>query len=138
MNIGEAAKLSGVPAKTIRYYDEIDLIKPSGRTAGGYRDYDERAVESLRFVRHARGLGFSVEDCRALLSLYRDRNRASADVKSLTAKHLARIESKIAELESMKRTLQDLTARCQGDDRPDCPILDNLAGPERSRAEARG
>lgn len=127
MNIGDAAKQAGVPAKTIRYYDEIGLIAPSARGGNGYRDYDENAVESLRFVRHARGLGFSVEDCRALLSLYRDRNRASGDVKALAGRHLRHIDEKIAELESMKRTLETLMARCHGDDRPDCPILDDLA-----------
>jgi Cu(I)-responsive transcriptional regulator len=130
MNIGDAAKRAGVPAKTIRYYDEIGLIGPSARGENGYRDYDDKAVESLRFVRHARGLGFSVEDCRALLSLYRDRNRASADVKALAGQQLERIDQKMAELESMKRTLESLMQRCHGDDRPDCPILDNLAADE--------
>lgn len=134
MNIGQAAKRAGVPAKTIRYYDEIGLIAPSARGENGYRDYDEKAVESLRFVRHARGLGFSVEDCRALLSLYRDRNRASADVKRLAESQRARIDEKIAELESMKRTLETLMARCHGDDRPDCPILDRLAADETEGA----
>ena len=134
MNIGEAAKRSGVPSKTIRYYDEIDLILPAARGENGYRDYDDKAVESLRFVRHARGLGFSVEDCRALLSLYRDRNRASADVKRLAEAQRQRIDEKIAELESMKRTLETLMASCHGDDRPDCPILERLAADEMEDA----
>ncbi len=127
MNIGEAATRSGVPTKTIRYYDEIGLIVPEGRTASGYRDYGAREIESLRFVKRARGLGFSVEDCRHLLSLYRDRNRASAEVKAVAGRHVARIEEKIAELESMKRTLESLMARCHGDARPDCPILEDMA-----------
>lgn len=127
MNIGDAAKRSGVPTKTIRYYDEIGLIEPSARGENGYRDYDDRAVEFLRFVRHARGLGFSVEDCRTLLALYQDRNRASADVKAVAAAQLETIEAKIGELQSMKRTLKTLMQRCHGDDRPDCPILDGLA-----------
>lgn len=131
MNIGDAAKRSGVPTKTIRYYDEIGLITPTARGANGYRDYDEPAVEFLRFVRHARGLGFSVEDCRTLLALYQDRNRASADVKAVASAQLDRVDAKIRELESMKRTLETLMQRCHGDDRPDCPILESLA-------EARG
>jgi Cu(I)-responsive transcriptional regulator len=135
MNIGDAAKRAGIPTKTIRYYDEIGLIEPSARGENGYRDYDDKAVESLRFVRHARGLGFSVEDCRALLSLYRDRNRASADVKALAGRHLEHIDEKIAELESMKRTLETLMIRCHGDDRPDCPIIEGLAADEAEDEE---
>jgi MerR family copper efflux transcriptional regulator len=127
MNIGDAAKRSGVPTKTIRYYDEVGLIEPSARGENGYRDYDDRTVEFLRFVRHARGLGFSVEDCRTLLALYQDRNRASADVKAVAAAQLERIDEKIGELQSMKRTLETLMQRCHGDDRPDCPILEGLA-----------
>ena len=127
MNIGEAAARSGVPTKTIRYYDEIGLIVPEGRKESGYRDYGAREIESLRFVKRARGLGFSVEECRHLLSLYRDRNRASAEVKAVAGRHVARIEEKIAELESMKRTLESLMARCHGDERPDCPILEDMA-----------
>ena len=128
MNIGEAAERSGLPAKTIRYYEEIGLVAPAARTAGGYRDYDERDVHLLRFLHRARDLGFSVADCRALLTLYQDRDRASADVKRLALGHIAEIEEKIAALDAMRRTLAHLADRCHGDDRPDCPILDDLAG----------
>lgn len=127
MNIGQAADASGVPAKTIRYYEEIGLIEAPARTASGYRDYDDAGVHTLRFVARARGLGFSIEECRNLLALWRDRSRASADVKRIALDHVADIERKIAELEEMRATLQDLTRKCQGDDRPDCPILQGLA-----------
>lgn len=127
MNISEAAKKSGVASKTIRYYEEIGLIRPA-RGANGYRDFDERSTSKLVFLGRARSLGFSIEDCRTLLSLYEDRDRASADVKKVATEHLSRIDAKIAELESMRATLRDLTERCHGNDRPDCPILDDLAG----------
>lgn len=138
MNIGNASKASGVPAKTIRYYGDIGLIEATARTESGYRDYDDNAVESLRFVKRARGLGFSVEECRALLSLYHDRNRASSDVKAVAKSHLERIERKLAELEGMKRTLETLMHQCHGDDRPDCPILEDLAtcGEQEKEMEA--
>lgn len=123
MNIGQAATASGVPAKTIRYYEEIGLIAAPARTASGYRDYDEAGVHTLRFVARARSLGFSIDECRNLLALWRDRGRASADVKRIALDHVAAIERKIAELEEMRATLVDLTDRCQGDNRPDCPIL---------------
>lgn len=135
MNIGEAAKRAELPAKTIRYYDEIGLIRPSARSGSGYRDYDDKAVESLRFVGRARGLGFSVEECRALLALYRDRNRASADVKAVARTHLDDIARKIAELEGMRRTLETLIERCHGDARPECPILNDLAAGAREGAD---
>jgi Cu(I)-responsive transcriptional regulator len=128
MNIGEVARRSGVPAKTIRYYEEVGLLKPAARAANGYRDYGRDDVERLRFVARARGLGFSVEECGELLALYQDKTRASADVKALALDHIARIEAKIAELEGMRATLIDLSHRCHGDDRPDCPILADLAG----------
>jgi len=127
MNIGEAEDRSGLPAKTIRYYEEIGLVTPA-RRANGYRDYDEADIHRLAFLHRARSLGFSVEDCRALLSLYHDRDRASADVKTIAEGHLARIEDKIAELESLRRTLSHLVEACHGDTRPSCPILDDLAG----------
>ncbi len=127
MNIGQAAQLSGLPAKTIRYYEEIGLVTPSRRD-NGYREYGDADVHTLAFLHRARSLGFSVEECRTLLSLYRDRHRASADVKSVAEGHLARIEGKIAELESLRRTLSHLIEACHGDRRPDCPILDDLAG----------
>ncbi len=127
MNIGTAAEQSGVPAKTIRYYEEIELIAPASRGANGYRDYDERDVHTLRFLKRSRGLGFSVEICRELLSLYRDPVRASAQVKAIAHERIAEIDEKIGELESMRATLAHLAARCHGDDKPDCPILDDLA-----------
>jgi len=128
MRIGEAAERSGVTAKTIRYYESVGLIPAAARTGGGYRDYDGNDVQTLRFVHRARGLGFSVREVGDLLALWRDRDRASANVKSLAERHVAAIERKIDELSAMRRTLADLMARCQGDDRPDCPILDDLAG----------
>ncbi|MDQ0316295.1 Cu(I)-responsive transcriptional regulator [Amorphus orientalis] len=127
MNIGEVAEAIGLPAKTIRYYEDIGLVRPS-RGENGYRDFSQRDVHKLAFLGRARSLGFSIEDCRTLVSLYEDRSRASADVKALAREHLTRIEQKIAELQAMRGTLEDLVTRCHGDDRPDCPILDDLAG----------
>ena len=128
MNIGDAAKQSGLPAKTIRYYEDIALVVP-GRTGNGYRSYSQSDVHKLQFVQRARGLGFSVEDCRALLSLYEDDNRASADVKAIAVGHLDAIEKKIAELKALHKTLKHLVDHCHGDQRPHCPIIDDLAGP---------
>lgn len=127
MNIGEASDRSGLSAKTIRYYEEIGLVRPR-RDANGYRAFVDRDVHELVFLARARALGFTVEDCRALLALWRDRDRASADVRRIAGEHLTRIEAKIAELQSMRATLTDLTRACAGDDRPDCPILRDLAG----------
>jgi Cu(I)-responsive transcriptional regulator len=127
MNIGEAAASAGLPVKTLRYYEEIGLVLP-GRMANGYRDYDDSHVHKLRFVQRARSLGFSVEDCRSLLSLYEDRNRASSEVKALAKDRLAELDRKLAELEEMRRTLASLVRSCHGDSRPECPILDDLAG----------
>ncbi|GAA0593842.1 Cu(I)-responsive transcriptional regulator [Caenispirillum bisanense] len=127
MNISQAAKKSGVPAKTIRYYESIDLIPEAGRTASGYRVYTDKDVERLRFIQHARGLGFSVKDVGDLLALWQDRSRASADVKALAARRVEEIDRKVAELQSMRDTLTHLMDRCHGDDRPDCPILESLA-----------
>ncbi len=127
MNIGEVAARSGVPAKTIRYYEDIELIESADRAANGYRSYTEDAVHTLRFVARARNLGFTVEQCRSLLALYRDKARASADVKRIAEGHIAEIEEKIEELRSMQATLATLASRCHGDDRPDCPIIDELA-----------
>ena len=126
MNIGIAAKKSGLPPKTIRYYEDIGLILP-GRLDNGYRSYSEADAEKLRFLQRSRSLGFSIEDCRRLLSLYENKNRASADVKSLANKHLEIIEKKIRELESLKSTLTVLIDDCRGDERPDCPIINDLA-----------
>lgn len=136
MNIGRAAERSGLPAKTIRYYEEIGLVVPD-RRANGYRDYDGAHVQKLRFLRRARGLGFSIEECRALLNLYDDRNRASADVKALAMERIADIESKIEELRGLAVALKDLSDACHGDDRPDCPILAGLAGSEPVFEEKR-
>jgi Cu(I)-responsive transcriptional regulator len=128
MRIGTVAERSGVPAKTIRYYEEVGLIEAADRTASGYRDYDHYDVETLRFIQRARSLGFSVNEVASLLALWRDRQRASAQVKKLASDHVARIDLKIAELQSMRDTLVDLIERCHGDHRPDCPILKDLAG----------
>ena len=127
MNIGEVAAASGLPAKTIRYYEDIDLVRPA-RGANGYRDFWKRDVYKPACLSRARSLGFSIEECRALLSLYEDRERASADVKQVATEHLDRIARKIEELQAMRETLQTLVSRCHGDDRPDCPILAGLAG----------
>jgi Cu(I)-responsive transcriptional regulator len=127
MNIGDAAQASGLPAKTIRYYEDVGLVKPDRRD-NGYRDYDAAEVHKLRFLARARSLGFTLDDCRALLTLWEDQGRASSDVKHLAEEHLADIERKIHELRSLKDTLEHLVHACHGDDRPDCPIIDDLAG----------
>lgn len=127
MNIGTASELSQLPVKTIRYYEEIGLVDP-GRTGNGYRDFSETDVERLKFLQRARSLGFSIEQCRDLLSLYQDRNRASADVKAITRTKIQEIDRKIDELNSLKRVLTTLMEACHGDDRPECPIIDDLAG----------
>lgn len=127
MNIGAAARHSGLPTKTIRYYEQIGLLRPARRD-NGFRDYAERDVHELRFIARARGLGFSVEECRHLLELYRDRSRASADVKKAAAIHIGAIRAKIRELRAMERTLAELIDQCAGDDRPECPILGRLSG----------
>ncbi|MCZ4273496.1 Cu(I)-responsive transcriptional regulator [Maritalea porphyrae] len=127
MNIGQAADRSGLPAKTIRYYEEIELVRPS-RADNGYRDYCEEDIHRLCFLQRSRSLGFTIEECRVLLSLYNDEQRASADVKVIAKKKIALIEQKIKELNSLKSTLSVLIDNCHGDHRPDCPILDDLAG----------
>lgn len=127
MNIKEVAEKAGLPAKTIRYYEEIGLIRPH-RAANGYRAFRESDLHKLAFIARARGLGFAIEDCRALLALYEDRGRASADVKALAEGHLVQIAAKIAELRAMEATLANLVQHCAGDHRPDCPILDGLSG----------
>ena len=125
MNIKEVAARAGLPAKTIRYYEDIGLITPL-RQANGYRAFRDSDLHKLAFIGRARSLGFTIEECRALLALYEDRDRASADVKALAAAHLTRIEAKLVELQAMKRTLSGLVAACAGDGRPDCPILQGL------------
>lgn len=126
MNIGEVARRSGLPAKTIRYYEDIGLVTPL-RGANGYRSFRDSDLHKLAFLGRARSLGFSIEDCRGLLELYADKSRASADVKRIASKHLERIDGKLRELEAMKKTLAHLVHECAGDGRPDCPILDDLA-----------
>lgn len=128
MNIGRLSGLTGVTAKTIRYYESIGLIPEPPRKPSGYRDYGEQDVEVLRFVNKARLLGFPLKDVTQLLSLWQDRGRSSAEVKALTERHIIDIEQRIDELQSVRRTLLDLSQRCHGDTRPDCPILDDLAG----------
>ena len=128
MNIGEAATQAGLPAKTIRYYEDIGLVKP-GRDANGYRAFIASDIHKLTFLARARALGFSIEDCRDLLALWEDTGRASSDVRQIAEEHLARIESKIADLGTMRDTLKVLVRDCAGDDRPDCPILQTLGNP---------
>lgn len=130
MNIGQAAEKSGLPAKTIRYYEDIELIKP-GRAGNGYRDYSDEDIHRLCFLQRSRSLGFSIEECRLLLSLYDDEDRASADVMDIAKKKISLIDQKITELKSLKSTLSVLIKNCHGDSRPDCPILDDLAGKQR-------
>ena len=126
MNIGDVAKLSGLPIKTIRYYEDIGFIRPQ-RRANGYRSFRDSDVHKLAFLGRARSLGFTIEDCRALLQLYENDSRASADVKSIAKQHLVRIDEKLTELTEMRRTLSHLVDACAGDDRPNCPILSDLA-----------
>ena len=127
MNIGEAAERSKLPAKTLRYYEEINLVVP-GRSGNGYRAYRPEDIHRLTFLQRARGLGFTIEECRSLLSLYADKNRASAEVKSIASDKIAEIDKKLIELQSLRHTLSSLVSACHGDDRPDCPIIDDLAG----------
>ncbi|MEL7090294.1 MAG: Cu(I)-responsive transcriptional regulator [Pseudomonadota bacterium] len=126
MNISDAAAATGLPAKTIRYYEEIDLIRPT-RGANGYRQFSDTQVHQLRFLARARALGFGIEDCRSLLALWQDRDRASSDVRAIAQEHLTEIEDKIAALTAMRATLTHLITACAGNDRPDCPILQDLA-----------
>ncbi len=134
MNIGDVASRSGLPAKTIRYYEEIGLVKPL-RDTNGYRAFREPELHKLVFLARARALGFTIEDCRALLALYDDETRASADVKKIANEHLTKIEAKIADLNSMRDTLSHLVDACAGDHRPDCPILRNLGAETLANAK---
>jgi Cu(I)-responsive transcriptional regulator len=127
MNIGQAAAASGVSAKMIRYYESIGLISPAARTGSGYRVYSDADVHTLRFIRRARDLGFSVDQMTELLALWRDRDRASAEVKKIALNHVAELERKMQELQGMADTLRHLARHCQGDHRPECPILKDLA-----------
>lgn len=127
MNIGQAAEASGISAKMIRYYEATGLIKKAERSVSGYRHYGEADVHSLRFIRRARDLGFAVEQISELLALWRDRGRASAEVKAMALEHVAELKRKISDLRAMARTLSTLAEHCEGDHRPDCPIIDDLA-----------
>lgn len=126
MNIGDIAKATGISAKMIRYYEETGLIRPATRALSGYRVYSDNDLQTLRFVRRARDLGFSVKQIDDLLALWRDRTRASASVKEIAMGHVAALEKKMQELKDMSNTLLHLASHCHGDDRPDCPILKTL------------
>ncbi|MFT3718476.1 Cu(I)-responsive transcriptional regulator [Pseudorhodoferax sp.] len=128
MNIGQAAKASGVSAKMIRHYESLGLFPEAARSEAGYRRYGDREIATLRFIRHSRDLGFSLAQIRDLLDLWRDRKRPSRQVKALAEAHLAELDAKLAELQAVKATLEHLVHCCHGDDRPDCPIIDTLAG----------
>lgn len=132
MNIGQAAERSGVTAKMIRHYEALNLLKPATRTPAGYRVYDDKEVHTLRFIRRARDLGFSMKEIQQLLGLWQNRRRASVDVRRIAQEHITALDQKIQELQAMRRTLEQLVHNCHGDHRPDCPILDDLAA---SRAE---
>lgn len=137
MNIGQAAKVSGVTAKMIRYYEQIGLIPKANRSDAGYRNYNSSDVHSLYFIRRARDLGFSVEQISELLALWHDRERASSAVKTMALAHVAGLKTKIAELQAMTQTLEHLANHCQGNDRPDCPIIEDLAERTAPAAEQR-
>ncbi|MEQ8898158.1 MAG: Cu(I)-responsive transcriptional regulator [Roseovarius sp.] len=136
MNIGDVSHLTGLPAKTIRYYEEIGLVRPA-RDANGYRVFCDTDAHKLAFLGRSRALGFSIEDCRTLLALYEDDDRASADVKRVATEHLHQIEDKIAQLQAMRDTLNELVRTCAGDNRPDCPILKDLSQ-DRGEAARKG
>ena len=128
MNIGQAAKASGVSPKMIRYYESVGLIQPADRTLSNYRDFAERDVNELQFLRRARTLGFSIEEIGKLLELWRDRGRPSREVKAIAMRHVADLDARVAEMQAMADTLRHLAHACAGDDRPDCPILGDLGG----------
>ncbi|URK86064.1 Cu(I)-responsive transcriptional regulator (plasmid) [Rhizobium sp. RCAM05350] len=127
MNIGEASKASGVSTKMIHYYEQIKLITPAHRTESSYRTYGNNDVHTLQFIRRARDLGFSVEQMKTLLALWRDRSRASSDVKAIALEHIAELERKAAAISAMTKTLKHLASHCHGDERPDCPIIEGFA-----------
>jgi Cu(I)-responsive transcriptional regulator len=129
MRIGEASHLTGVSSKMIRHYEAIGLIPSAGRRGSNYRDYGRHDLHRLAFIRRARDLGFSILEIRNLLRLWADRSRSSADVRRLTEAHIGALDAKIEALSEMRATLAHLAAACEGDDRPDCPIIDRLAGP---------
>lgn len=127
MNIGQASEASGVKAKMIRYYESIDLISPASRTDSGYRQYADKDVQTLRFIKRSRDLGFSIDRIRTLLGLWGDFGRHSADVKSLAGQYIVELDRDIENLQSIRNELKRLADSCHGDDRPDCPIIDELA-----------
>jgi MerR family copper efflux transcriptional regulator len=126
MNIGQAASASGVTAKMIRYYESIGLMRETARSDSGYRIYNDKDLHTLRFIKRARSLGFSLEQIRDLLSLWQNNERASADVKAIALDHVKDLNQRIRELTEMRDTLSTLASCCHGDDRPDCPILQTL------------
>ncbi len=128
MNIGEAARASGITAKMIRYYESVDLIPPAGRSGGGYRTYSDQEVETLRFIRRARDFGMPMDRVKLLVGLWQDKDRPSREVKAIALRQVAELEAEIAELTAMKDSLRELANACRGDNRPDCPILRDLAG----------
>lgn len=128
MNIGKASEASGVSAKMIRYYEGIGLLAKAARRENTYRDFDERDIHDLRFIKRARSLGFSVEEITRLLGLWRDARRPSRDVKAITSEHIAGLEARIAEMQGMVKALKHLASHCHGNDRPECPILEDLGG----------
>lgn len=139
MNIGQASRASGVSQKMIRYYESIGLIDGVGRSENGYRTYTENEIHVLSFIRRARHLGFSMEQIQALMALWSDRGRSSAEVKAIAQEHIGELQAKIEELAAMRRTLEHLVSCCAGDDRPDCPIIDDLsASTEAPRPMAAG
>lgn len=127
MNIGEAANSSGISSKMIRHYEGIGLIQPSARTANGYRTYSEQDLHTLRFIKSARSMGFSLDEVKQLLSLWQDNNRSSASVKTLVLQHIKTLNQKIAEMTAMRDTLENLAHHCHGNQRPDCPIIAQLS-----------
>jgi len=138
MNIGEAAKASGVSAKMIRHYESVGLFPEAARTESGYRQYTDQAVSTLRFIRHSRDLGFSIEQIRELLGLWQNRKRPSRQVRALAQAHIEELEDKLKDLQAMKATLEHLVHCCHGDDRPECPIIETLAQEQPALAVATG
>lgn len=137
MNIGQAAKASGVSAKMIRHYESVGLFPEARRTDAGYRQYGDKELSTLRFIRQGRDLGFSIEQIRALLGLWQNQKRPSREVKALAQAHIDELEAKLRDMQAMKATLEHLVHCCHGDDRPDCPIIERLAHGKRDAAPAK-
>jgi MerR family copper efflux transcriptional regulator len=136
MNIGEAARISGITAKMIRYYESVELIPPAGRTEAGSRTYNQRDVDTLRFIRRARGFGVSMNRVKLLVGLWQDKERPSREVKAIALRQVADLNAKIVELSAMKDALAELARACRGDNRPDCPILRDLEGASSASVQA--